>query len=150
MNLTFLKGRGSRGKQRTEPGVVARSANGFTLMELLIVMAIIAILMIIGIPSSLAMMKKTRELSARQSLKTIQQAEQMYQDAYPTLGFTCSLAALGGDPHSGPPSATSAQMLPDDLAAGDKSGYVFTISNCIKSSQSGSQRITSYQITDCS
>ncbi len=38
-------------------------------------------------------------------------------------------------------------MLPDDLAAGDKSGYVFTISNCIKSSQSGSQRITSYQIT---
>jgi type IV pilus assembly protein PilA len=33
------------------------------------------------------------------------------------------------------------------LSSGDKQGYIFTVGNCTKSSQSGSQRVTSYQIT---
>jgi len=47
MNCTILPGRAQRGALRSQ----APSANGFTLMELLIVMAIIAILMLIAIPT---------------------------------------------------------------------------------------------------
>jgi prepilin-type N-terminal cleavage/methylation domain-containing protein len=58
--------------------------DGFTLMELLIVMAIITILMLIGFPTYRSVMKHTRELSAKKSLQTIQEAEMMYAQSYPS------------------------------------------------------------------
>jgi type IV pilus assembly protein PilA len=125
----------------------ARQANGFTLMELLIVMAIIAILMLIAIPTVGALKKKANELSAQKSLQTIISAENMYESNYPTNGFACSLSALGGDPKSGAPSATSAQLIQPDLASGLKSGYIFNIGNCTKVNNGGSDRITGYSIT---
>ncbi|MGB8259701.1 MAG: prepilin-type N-terminal cleavage/methylation domain-containing protein [Terracidiphilus sp.] len=125
----------------------AARANGFTLMELLIVMAIIAILMLIGIPTTRSLMKQSHELSAKKSLQTIQQVEQMYADRYPSKGFACNLSYLGGDTSQGAPSATSAQMIPDDLAKGNKSGYNFAITNCQKSTQDGSERVVSYTVT---
>src|SRR5262252_6727669 len=106
----------------------ARS-NGFTLMELLIVMAIIAILMLIAIPTVGALKKKANELSAIQSIHTIMNAQNMYDSNYPTNGYACSMAALGGDPKSGAPSATAAQLIQPDLASGAKSGYIFNITN---------------------
>ena len=122
-------------------------SNGFTLMELLIVMAIIAILMLIAIPTVGNMKMQANETSAIQSLRAINVAEMQYASNYPANGYACSLAALGGDPKSGPPSATAAQMLQSDLASGDKSGYIFTISNCTKVSVGGSDRITGYAVT---
>jgi type IV pilus assembly protein PilA len=121
--------------------------NGFTLMELLIVMAIIAILMLIGIPTTRSLMIQSHELSAKKSLQTIQQSESMYSQNYPSKGFTCNLSYLGGDSAQGAPSATSAQILPQDLASGNKSGYNFAITNCQKSSQDGSERINGYTVT---
>jgi type IV pilus assembly protein PilA len=121
--------------------------NGFTLMELLIVMAIITILMLLIIPSTQNLFKKSHELSARKSLQSIQQAEMMYESNYPSNGYTCKLSDLGGDPAAGPPSATSAQMIPQSLAAGDHSGYIFNINNCTKVNLNGTDRITSYQVT---
>jgi type IV pilus assembly protein PilA len=111
------------------------------------VAAFFFILMLIGIRTALFMRMHFHELSAKKTIQTIQQAEQMYADTYPASGFSCSLAALGGDPHSGPPTAASAQLLPDDLTNGHHAGYVFRIGNCTKSSSNGSQRITGYQIT---
>jgi len=122
-------------------------SNGFTLMELLIVMAIIAILMLIAIPTVGSLKKKANELSAQKSIQTIMTSENMYESNYPTNGFACSLTALGGDPKSGAPSATAAQLIQPDLASGLKSGYIFTITNCTKINTGGTDRITGYSIT---
>jgi len=122
-------------------------ANGFTLMELLIVMAIIAILMLIAIPTVGSLKKKANDLSAIQSIHTIINSENMYESNYPTNGFACSLQALGGDPKTGAPSATAAQLIQPDLASGLKSGYIFTIANCSKINAGCSDRITGYTIT---
>jgi type IV pilus assembly protein PilA len=134
-------------KCRTPRANRAMQSNGFTLMELLIVMAIITILMLLIIPSTQKLFKQSHELSARKSLQSIQQAEMMYESNYPSNGYTCKLSDLGGDPASGPPSPTAAQMIPQSLASGDHSGYLFAISNCTKVNLNGTDRITSYQVT---
>src|SRR6202453_3581620 len=99
----------------------SRMVNGFTLMELLIVMAIIAILMLIAIPTVGSLKKNANRLSAMQSIHAIQQAEMQYESTYPANGFSCQLSALGGDPSAGAPSPTAAQMLQPDITSGFKS-----------------------------
>ena len=121
--------------------------NGFTLMELLIVMAIITILMLLAIPTVKSVMKSAHELSAKKSIQAIQTAETMYSSTYPTNGFACSLSALGGEASTGAPSPTAAQILKGDISSGFKDGYIFAITNCTKVSASGTDRITSYTIT---
>lgn len=120
--------------------------NGFTLMELLIVMAIIAILMLIAIPTMGNMTRYANETSAVKSVQAINLAESQYTTTFPSNGYACTLQALGGDPNSGPPSPTSAKMLQQDLASGVKSGYQFTISNCVKNTANGNDRVTGYTV----
>ena len=120
--------------------------NGFTLMELLIVIAIILILMLMAIPTIGVMKKNANETSAINSLRAITQAEIQYDSTYPANGFACSLTALGGDPTSGPPTPAAAQLLQPDLASGFKSGYIFTISNCSKVTINGTDRVSGYTL----
>jgi type IV pilus assembly protein PilA len=121
--------------------------NGFTLMELLIVMAIIAILMLIAIPTVGSLTKKANDLSAQQSIHAIQQAEIQYSSTYPSNGFACTLPALGGDPNSGAPSAAGAQILQGDLTSGYKSGYIFAITCKDKVTVNSVDRYNSYSVT---
>jgi type IV pilus assembly protein PilA len=134
----------TRGRQSARRSV---QPNGFTLMELLIVMAIIAILMLIAIPTMGNMKRYANETSAIQSVRAINMAESQYEATYPASGYACALSALGGDPKSGPPSPTNAQVLQVDLASGIKSQYQFTIGNCTKVNNNGTDRITGYTIT---
>jgi type IV pilus assembly protein PilA len=121
--------------------------NGFTLMELLIVIAIILILMLMAIPTIGVMKKHAKETSAINSLRAITQAEIQYESTYPANGYACSLASLGGDPGSGAPTPTSSQLLQGDLASGYKSGYIFNVTNCTKITVNGTDRITGYTVT---
>ena len=130
------------GKQRGE-----RRWNGFTLMELLIVISIILILMLVAIPTAGKIRKHADELSAQKSLQTIEQAESMYESTYPTTGFACNLTALGGDSSTGPPSAAAGGFINGELATGIKSGYIFNITNCTKVTINNGDRITSYTAT---
>jgi type IV pilus assembly protein PilA len=120
--------------------------NGFTLMELLIVMAIIAILMLIAIPTMGNMTKYADEMSAIKSVQAINLAESQYTTTFPANGYSCVLTALGGEQKSGPPTPTNAEMLQSDLATGVKSGYQFTINNCVKNTQNGGDRVTGYTV----
>jgi type IV pilus assembly protein PilA len=154
MNCTFSicsKRRGVRGQRQREAqvdGPAFPGQNGFTLMELLIVISIILILMLVAIPTAGKIRKHANELSAQKSLQTIQEAESMYESTYPTNGYACSLQALGGsDTNSGPPSATAAGVINGELATGIKSGYIFSIGNCTKVNVNNTDRITSYTAT---
>jgi type IV pilus assembly protein PilA len=144
-NLSLCAGRSSTLRSRLTNG--SREPNGFTLMELLIVMAIIAILMLIAIPTVGSLKKNANRLSAIQSIRAIQQAQMQYESTYPANGYACTLASLGGDPGAGAPSPTAAQILQPDITSGFKSGYVFSIGNCQKVTVNGVDRVTSYVVT---
>jgi type IV pilus assembly protein PilA len=121
---------------------------GFTLMELLIVMAVILILMLVAIPSMLNVTIQAHETSAMASLRAIQAAEVQYSSNFPANGFACSLSALGGTASSGAPTPQAAQMLQSTLASGQKDGYTFAVTNCTKTTGSNNQDMfTSYEIT---
>ncbi len=122
--------------------------NGFTLMELLIVIAVILILMLMAMKTIGSMKIRANEVSAINSLRVITQAEIEYDSTYPANGYACDLKVLGGVPGSGAPTPTAAQMLDNDLASsGFKSGYTFKISNCEKVTVNGTDRVTGYQLT---
>lgn len=124
-----------------------RRPNGFTLMELLIVIAIILILMLMAIPTIGSLTKKGNETSAINSVQTIVKAQIQFQSSFPANGFACTLPMLGGDPSAGPPSPTSAQILQGDLTSGYKSGYVFNITCKDKVTINGTDRSNGYTIT---
>jgi type IV pilus assembly protein PilA len=115
-------------------------------MELLIVISIILILMLMAVPTIGSMQKRANETSAVNSLQTIVTAELMYQNNYPRKGFTCSLTSLGGDPSLGEPTADRAQLIQPDLTSGNKHGYIFTITKCVKA-ESGTQYVKGYTVT---
>jgi type IV pilus assembly protein PilA len=92
--------------------------------------------------------KMAFETSAILTLRTLNQAEIMYDSMYPDNGYACSLSPLGGNPNSGSPTALAAQIIPDDLAStGMKSGYRFAFSDCTKAKVDGQIKITGYKIT---
>ena len=103
--------------------------------------------MLMAIPTFGTLKKRANDLSAINSIQKINQAEIQYESTYPANGYSCSLAALGGDPSSGPPSPASSQILQGDLTSGYKSGYIFTISHCTKVSVNGTDRVTGYNVT---
>ncbi|MGA7521206.1 MAG: type II secretion system protein [Acidobacteriaceae bacterium] len=120
---------------------------GFTLMELLIVISIMLILMLIAIPNMLNLTATANETSAIQSLRTIHEAEIEYNTTYPQNGYACTMAALGGNASSGPPTPQQAQLLQPDLASGVKSGYVFNLTNCTKTTVNNQDMYTSFEAT---
>ena len=124
------------------------SEEGFTLIELLIVMSLILILMTLAIPNLLNYRKQGNETSAVASLRAINNAELQYSTAYPANQFACSLSALGGQTAAGAsPTAQSAGLIPNELAAGQKSGYTFAIANCTKVTINNQDMYTGYQVT---
>lgn len=107
----------------------ARRIKGFSLIELLIVVAIILIIAAIAIPNLLRARIAANEASAGNSIRNINTAEFAYSTAYPTVGYAAGLANLGGVAPC-TPSSLQACLIDNILATagpgvGSKSGYVF-------------------------
>ncbi len=103
---------------------------GFSLVELLIVVAIILVIAAIAVPNLLKARIAANEASAVSSVRQIKTSEMLYYNTYPNLGYAAQLWYLGGaQPCS--PSSSTACLVPDPLSTAGvgtqgKSGYLFS------------------------
>jgi prepilin-type N-terminal cleavage/methylation domain-containing protein len=101
-----------------------RNQKGFSLIELLLVVAVILIISAIAVPNFLRSRLRANETSAVASVRVIETGAMTYSMTYPDMGFPAQLTTLGG---ANPCSASSATacLIDDVLTQGVKGGYSF-------------------------
>jgi type IV pilus assembly protein PilA len=101
-----------------------KHSRGFSLIELLLVVAVILIIAAIAVPNFLQSRLRANEASALSSIRVITTAAVAYSTTYPDLGYPALLTNLGGvEPCTASPM--TACLIEDILAQGTKEGYVF-------------------------
>ena len=103
---------------------VKRSQRGFSLIELMIVIAIILIIATIALPKLNRAKMYAHETAAIKTLQTIHTAQTQYQSQFGK--FAASLTELG-PPQNGQPGPQAADLIDSNLASGEKSGYKFVV-----------------------
>jgi type IV pilus assembly protein PilA len=112
-----------RAKPTKEPTTRHRSKAGFSLIELLVVVAVILIIAAIAIPNYIQSKMRANEASAVQSLRNIVTAELVYSTTY-GIDFSTTLLQLSGNGIN--PDPNNAGLIDEVLANGVKSGYLIT------------------------
>lgn len=101
-----------------------RQQRGFSLIELLIVIAIILIIVTVALPKLNKARMYAQETAALKAIQTINTAQVQYNSQFGR--FAQSLTELG-PPASGADTAAGANLISSDLASGEKQGYKFTL-----------------------
>jgi type IV pilus assembly protein PilA len=113
-------------------GLRLRKDKGFSLIELLIVVAIILIIAAIAIPNLMRSRIAANEASAVSSMRSINTAEIAYNATYSTIGYASTLPAMGpasgGCLSAGAATSANACLLDSVLSSGTKAGYTFALS----------------------
>jgi len=120
-----------------------RKEKGFSLIELLIVVAIILIIAAIAIPNLLRSRIAANESSAVGSMRSINTAQVTYASSYPDVGFGANLKVLGP---GAAVDSNSAGLIDNVLGCAsqpcNKSGYKFSVSGTTSAYTSGGDPIT--------
>src|ERR1700733_4538886 len=101
-----------------------RTDSGFSLIELLIVIAIILIILAVALPKLTSARRYAQEMAAAKAITTIHTAETQYYSQYGQ--YATALAQLGPPP-SGTPGPNGAELIDRDLASGEKGGFKFVL-----------------------
>lgn len=100
------------------------SRSGFSLIELLIVVAIILILAAIAAPKLNQNRMQAQETAAIREIQTIHTAQTQY---YSQFGRYATTLAELGPPAGGAEGMSGANLIPGELAKGAHSGFKFTL-----------------------
>jgi type IV pilus assembly protein PilA len=130
----------SRQPMKTGSGKTDRSKAGFSLIELLIVVAVILIIAAIAIPNFIQSKMRANEAAAAQDSRTITTAEVIYSTTY-GIGFSGTLAALGGNTVI--PDQGNAGLIDSVLGGGTAAGYTFSYTIL---TQDGLGHVTGYSL----
>jgi type IV pilus assembly protein PilA len=113
----------SRLESQKCPTACSRTSAGFSLVELLVVVAVILVIAAIAIPNYVQSKLRANESSAVHSLRDISTAELFYSSTY-GINFSSNLQQLSGTGIN--PDPNSAGLIDQVLASGIKQGYVIT------------------------
>jgi prepilin-type N-terminal cleavage/methylation domain-containing protein len=102
-----------------------RLQRGFSLIELLIVIAIILIILSVALPQMSKSRMNAQEMAAIKTLNTINTTEIQYQSQFGK--YATAIAQLGPPPSGGGEGPEAAGLISGNLASGTASGYNFTV-----------------------
>jgi type IV pilus assembly protein PilA len=104
-----------------------RRSRGFSLIELLIVIAIILILIGIAAPMYDKLQMGARETAAIGDLRTLNTVQQQYKNTYQR--YAANLPELGPPASGGATGPQASGLLSKDITTGEAHGYLFTLTS---------------------
>src|SRR5215470_9806016 len=99
--------------------------NGFTLIELVVVIAVILLIITIAIPNVSSTHRTGNETVVIREVLTIQQAQVQYLSLFGN--YAANLSQLGPAAAGIAEGPQAANLIPASLASGEKNGYLFTL-----------------------